>query len=138
MFAQNMPKLKVFFENRAINIEDALNKQPELVLEALTDAFLLLLVGEDTLTRIRLGECFRRSLQASRQTTPYRLHTIIAGCYSGTKVVEKVAAEAISSHCEAAGVLHPGQMGSRRQHNTINTIAYPIQEIRQAWGQNSW
>lgn len=51
------------------------------------------------------------------------------------KVVEKVAAETISSHIEALGVLHPGQMGSRKQRSAIDAVACLIQEIHQAWGQ---
>lgn len=45
------------------------------------------------------------------------------------KVVEKIAAEAISSYCEAAGVLHPGQMGSHKQWSTIDAVACLIQEV---------
>jgi hypothetical protein len=48
------------------------------------------------------------------------------------KVVEKVAAEAISSYCEATGVIHPGQMGSRRQRSAIYAVACLIQEVHQA------
>jgi hypothetical protein len=51
------------------------------------------------------------------------------------KVVEKVAAKAISNHCEATGALHPGQMGSRKQHSAIDAVACLIQEVHQAWGQ---
>ncbi|KAF7172761.1 hypothetical protein CNMCM6106_006881 [Aspergillus hiratsukae] len=83
MSSKNLPKLMVLFENGAVGLEDALKKQPDLVLETLISAFLSLPVNEETLTRIRLGGWFRRSLQASRQTTPYRLQTVIAECKSG-------------------------------------------------------
>jgi hypothetical protein len=83
MSRKNLPKLMVLFENGAVDLEDALEKQPDLVLETLISAFLSLPVNEEILTRIRLGGWFRRSLQASRQTTPYRLQTVIAECKSG-------------------------------------------------------
>jgi hypothetical protein len=83
MSRKNLPKLMVLFENGAVDLEDALKEKPDLVLETLISAFLLLPVSEEILTRIRLGEWFRRSLQASRQTTPYRLQTVIAECKSG-------------------------------------------------------
>ena len=51
------------------------------------------------------------------------------------KVVEKVAADAISSYCEAAGVLHRGQMGSRRRRSAIDAVACLIQEVHGAWAE---
>jgi hypothetical protein len=52
------------------------------------------------------------------------------------EVVEKVAAEAISIFCEAAGVLHPGQTGSpKQQRSTIDAVACLIQDVHQAWDQ---
>lgn len=49
------------------------------------------------------------------------------------KVIEKVAAEAIATYCEAAGVLHPGQMGCRRRRSTADAVACLIQETQDAW-----
>jgi hypothetical protein len=48
-------------------------------------------------------------------------------------VVEKVAAEAISRYCEAKGILHPGQMRSRKQGSAIDAVACLVHE---AWGEN--
>lgn len=49
------------------------------------------------------------------------------------KVVEKIAADAIARHCETMGVLHPGQMGSRKQRSAIDTVACLIQNTHEAW-----
>ncbi|ODM18007.1 hypothetical protein SI65_06795 [Aspergillus cristatus] len=49
------------------------------------------------------------------------------------KVVEKVAADAIARHCETMGVLHPGQMGSRKQRSAIDAVACLIQNTHEAW-----
>lgn len=49
------------------------------------------------------------------------------------KIVEKIAAEAISTYCEAAGVLHSGQMGSRKRCSAIDAVACLIQKVRVAW-----
>jgi Reverse transcriptase (RNA-dependent DNA polymerase) len=62
----------------------------------------------------------------------YRVISLL-NCLS--KVVEKLAAEAISTHCEATQALHPGQMGSRRRRSAIDAVACLIQEVHQAWGQ---
>jgi len=51
------------------------------------------------------------------------------------KVVEKVAAEAISRYCEAKGILHSSQMGSRKQRSAIDAVACLIQEVHEAWGE---
>jgi len=51
------------------------------------------------------------------------------------KVVEKIAAEVISTYCEAAGVLHPGQMGSRKRRSAIDAVACLIQTVHEAWNQ---
>jgi hypothetical protein len=45
----------------------------------------------------------------------------------------KVAADAIAHHCEATGVLHPGQMGSRKQRSVIDAVACLIQNTHEAW-----
>ena len=49
------------------------------------------------------------------------------------KVIEKIAADAIAHHCETMGVLHPGQMGSRKQRSAIDTVACLIQNTHEAW-----
>lgn len=72
--------------------EDALRQQHDSTLEALINALLLLPLSTHTLTRIQLGNSFRHSLQSSRVTTPYRLHTVISECKAGT--VEKTCLEA--------------------------------------------
>jgi hypothetical protein len=87
-----LPKLKVACPNKLIDFDDASREDPNLVLEALINAFLSFEIDQHTLTRIQLGDCFRRSLQAKRQTTPYRLHTIVAECKSGT--LDKASLEA--------------------------------------------
>ena len=51
------------------------------------------------------------------------------------KVVEKIAAEAISHHCEATKSLHPGQMGSRKQRSAIDAVACLIQRTHDSWKQ---
>ena len=79
-----LPELKVACPNKLIDFDDASREDPNLVLEALINAFLSFEIDQHTLTRIQLGDCFRRSLQAKRQTTPYRLHTVVAECKSGT------------------------------------------------------
>jgi ribonuclease HI len=51
------------------------------------------------------------------------------------KVIEKIAAEAISTYCETTGKLHRGQMGSRKQRNAIDAVACLIQSTHEAWRQ---
>ena len=48
-------------------------------------------------------------------------------------MVEKIAADAIAYHCETMGVLHPGQMGSRKQRSAIDAVEYLIQNTHKAW-----
>jgi hypothetical protein len=84
MFTQDPPKLKVLLGNGYLDIEDAVKREHDFVLETLINAFLLLPLSPHTLTRLQLGDCFRRSLQSSRQTTPYRLHTIVTECKAGS------------------------------------------------------
>ncbi|KFY28204.1 hypothetical protein V491_00579 [Pseudogymnoascus sp. VKM F-3775] len=84
MYAQDPPKLKVLLGNGYVDIEDAVERERDIVLETLISAFLLLPLSQNTLTRLQLGDCFRRSLQSSRQTTPYRLHTIVTECKAGS------------------------------------------------------
>ncbi|OBT71267.1 hypothetical protein VF21_09922 [Pseudogymnoascus sp. 05NY08] len=84
MFTQDPPKLKVLLGNGYLDIEDAVKREHDFVLETLISAFLLLPLSPHTLTRLQLGVCFRRSLQSRRQTTPYRLHTIVTECKAGS------------------------------------------------------
>ena len=49
------------------------------------------------------------------------------------KVVEKIAADAVARHCETTGVLHQGQMGSRKQQSAIDAVACLIQNTHEAW-----
>lgn len=51
------------------------------------------------------------------------------------KVIEKIAAEAISNYCETMRVLHLGQMGSHRHQSAIDAVACLIQKVHQGWGQ---
>ena len=37
-------------------------------------------LGEQIVKRVQLGEAFRRSLQAERQSSSYRLHSVISAC----------------------------------------------------------
>ncbi|KKA18832.1 RNA-directed DNA polymerase, partial [Rasamsonia emersonii CBS 393.64] len=39
------------------------------------------------------------------------------------KVIEKIAAEAISDYCETTGVLHPSQIGSHRHWSATDAVA---------------
>lgn len=84
MFTQDPPKLKVLLGSGYLDIEDAVEREHDFVLETLISAFLLLPLSQHTLTRLQLGDCFRRSLQSSRQTTPYRLHSIVTECKAGS------------------------------------------------------
>lgn len=49
------------------------------------------------------------------------------------KVVEKIAAEAISNYCETTKSLHLGQMGSRKQRSAIDAVACLIQRTHDSW-----
>src|SRR5699024_4561619 len=49
------------------------------------------------------------------------------------KVVENIAADANCQHCETMGVLHPGQMGSRKKRSAIDAVACLIQNTHEAW-----
>jgi hypothetical protein len=48
------------------------------------------------------------------------------------KIVEKLAAEAISTYCEGAQVLHPGQMGCRKRRSAIDAVACLIQPVAES------
>jgi hypothetical protein len=80
MCAKHFPRLRVVLEDSSLDIEDACKSQPHLVRETLISALLLLPVGEQAANRVQLGEAFRRSLQSERQSTPYRLHSVISAC----------------------------------------------------------
>src|SRR6267378_4077628 len=66
------------------------------------------------------------------KTKGYRVISLLS-CLG--KVVEKVAAEAISRYCGAKGILHSSQMGSRKQRSAIDAVACLIQEVHEAWGE---
>jgi ribonuclease HI len=51
------------------------------------------------------------------------------------KVVEKLATEAIATHCEATGALHIGQMGGRKYRGALDAVACLMQDVHQAWAQ---
>ena len=51
------------------------------------------------------------------------------------KVIEKLAAGLIADWCEAQGILHPGQMGSRRGRGAIDAVAYLVQTVHQGWAE---
>jgi hypothetical protein len=83
MPSPNRPQLRVLLDDNLLDMRSAFEQRPDLVLEALVEDFPPVPAIEDILTRIRLAHCFRRSLQAGRRTTPYRLHTIVTECKSG-------------------------------------------------------
>lgn len=66
-----------------LDIEDVCKTQPNIDRETLITALLLFPLGEQTVKRVQLGEDFRRSLQTERQSTPYRLHSVISACKEG-------------------------------------------------------
>jgi hypothetical protein len=49
------------------------------------------------------------------------------------KVVEKVAATALSRLCEEKELLHPGQFGCRKQRSAIDAVAKLIYITEKAW-----
>jgi hypothetical protein len=51
------------------------------------------------------------------------------------KVVEKVVADMIAAYCEAAEVLHTGQMGSQRRWSALDTVGCLVQGVHNAWAQ---
>lgn len=71
----------------------------------------------------------------ARANTLVKAYRIISLLNCLGKVIEKIAAEAISDYCETMGVLHPGQMGSRRHRSAIDAVIFLIQEVHQGWGQ---
>ncbi|RMZ86917.1 hypothetical protein DV736_g5853, partial [Chaetothyriales sp. CBS 134916] len=77
------PSLKVMLDDSILDIRDACKKHPDLLRETLISALLLLPLDGQNIKRVQLGEAFRRSLQAKRQSTPYRLHSVISACKEG-------------------------------------------------------
>jgi len=49
------------------------------------------------------------------------------------KVVEKVAAEALSKLCERSELLYKGQFGSRKLRSAIDAVAKLIANVEQVW-----
>ena len=80
MSAKHPPQLRVILNDSTFDIEEACTSHPYLVRETLLSALLLFPLNEQTINRIQLGEAFRHSLQTERQSTPYRLHSIISAC----------------------------------------------------------
>ncbi|KAK7883581.1 hypothetical protein LTR67_011079 [Exophiala xenobiotica] len=76
-------QLRLRLDGSFLDIEEVSRTQPDLVRECLIFALLLLPLDEHNLQRIQLGEAFRRSLQAPRKSTPYRLHSVISACKAG-------------------------------------------------------
>jgi len=76
-------QLKLRLGDSFLDIDEACQTQPGLVRESLISALLLLPLDEQKIQRVQLGEAFRRSLQAERQSTPYRLHSVISACKEG-------------------------------------------------------
>lgn len=76
-------QLRLSLDGSFLDIERVSRTQPDLVRECLISALLSLPLDEHNLRRIQLGEDFRRSLQAPRKSTPYRLHSVISACKTG-------------------------------------------------------
>lgn len=93
MFSQNLPGLENLLLNQGIDDLDLRVQQPDDSREALIRALLPVPLEIDSVTRIRLGDYFRRSLQSKRSVAPYRLHTIISECKAGT--IDGASLEAI-------------------------------------------
>lgn len=51
------------------------------------------------------------------------------------KVCEKVVAEMLADWCEVHHILHVGEMRSRRQRSTIETVAKVIQLVQETWAE---
>ena len=49
------------------------------------------------------------------------------------KMVEKLAADLISVHCEALGKFHPGQYGGRPQRSAVDAVEVVIAQAQEAW-----
>lgn len=53
------------------------------------------------------------------------------------KMVEKVAADLISRHCESTGGFHPGQYGCRMKRSAIDTVGVAIAQVQEAWSRGA-
>ncbi|KAH7228920.1 hypothetical protein BKA60DRAFT_627469 [Fusarium oxysporum] len=75
----NDKQLKIFISinGQNLDIADAVKQHPNLTREALIEGLLSVPLDDSHLTQIRLHEIFRRSLSAKRDTTPYRLQSVI-------------------------------------------------------------
>ncbi|KIV94126.1 hypothetical protein, variant [Exophiala mesophila] len=76
-------QLRLRLDDSFLDIEDACQTQPGVVRDSPLSALLLLPLDEENIQRIQLGEAFRHSLQAGRESTPCRLHSIISACKEG-------------------------------------------------------
>ena len=48
-------------------------------------------------------------------------------------ILEKVVANKLSNICEERSLLHPGQMGARKNRSAVDTIILLIHEIQNRW-----
>jgi hypothetical protein len=62
----------------------------------------------------------------------YRVISLL-NCLS--KVVKKIAAEAIAQYCKATQALHQGQMGCQKHWSAIDVVACLIQEVHNGWSE---
>jgi hypothetical protein len=76
----------------SVEVTEAAKKDPTLVRETLLQALSLVALDDSDLIRIQALEKFRRSLEAERYSTPYRLQAVVAACQSGD--IEKQSLEA--------------------------------------------
>lgn len=51
------------------------------------------------------------------------------------RIVEKVAAKLVSSHCETRGTFHPGQYGCRSQRSAVDAVGVVIAQTQEAWSR---
>ena len=49
------------------------------------------------------------------------------------KMVEKVAADLISEHCEATQGFHPGQYGCQTGRSAVDAVGVAIAQVQEAW-----
>ena len=73
--------------------------------------------------------------KADKPASLAKSYRVISLLNSMGKVVERVAADAIASYCEAAEVLHESQMGSCRRQSAVDAVTCLIQKVHEAWGQ---
>ncbi|KAM0554140.1 hypothetical protein ACHAPJ_006939 [Fusarium lateritium] len=103
-------RLMVTVNGQNLDIADAVKQYPDLTREALIEGLLSVPLADSHLTRIRLHENFRRSLSAKRDTTPYRLQSVIDEARRGNlhpssldaKFYEHGGAPAIAAYAAAA------------------------------------